>query len=75
MTAPAPVWMPQPRVPAISSGTPSGTFTTLRSVVTACVANEDWPKKLPEISPLPSRIDLEPSLRWPTKFSAAIAWQ
>lgn len=40
-TPPAPVWMPQPSGPNSSSGTDGSTLTTLRSVATAYVANED----------------------------------
>ena len=43
MTAPAPVMMPQPSGASISSGAFFGTLTTLRSRITACVANEDCP--------------------------------
>lgn len=50
-TAPAPVWRPQPSGLRSSSGmSSSSTLTTLRSVASAWVAKEDWPKKWPWIS-------------------------
>ena len=45
MTAPAPVWMPHPSGPRSSSGASFGTFTTLRSLASVKVENDDWPKK------------------------------
>ena len=45
ITAPAPVWMPQPSGPSRSSGMSLGTFTTVRSWASAYVPNDDWPKK------------------------------
>ena len=43
MTAPAPVMIPQPSGASISRGAPLGALTTLRSRITAWVANEDCP--------------------------------
>ena len=47
-TAPAPVFTPQAKAAATSSGTSSGTFTTLPSVASACVANDDCWKNAPD---------------------------
>ena len=44
-TEPAPVWIPQPKGAAISSGTSSGTLTTVLSRPTAWVAKLDCAKK------------------------------
>ena len=52
-TAPAPVLMPQGKAASNSSGTSSGTLTTLRSVASAKVANDDcWKKQLNTGAPL-----------------------
>ncbi len=69
-TAPAPVWTPQPSGPASSSGTPSGIFTTLTSWANAWVANDDWPKKLPPTSAVPSCRGVVPLLPTPLKLSS-----
>jgi hypothetical protein len=60
-TAPAPVWRPQPKGAAISSGTSSGTFTTVLSRPTACVAKLDWAKKWACIGSPFRESTLEPS--------------
>ena len=60
-TEPAPVWIPQPNGAASSSGTSSGTFTTVLSRPTACVAKLDCAKKCAwTSSPLRERT-LDPS--------------
>lgn len=45
ITAPAPVWIPQPSRPTSSSRASSGSLTTLCTLASARVAKEDWPKK------------------------------
>ncbi|MNJ55781.1 hypothetical protein D3C77_512990 [compost metagenome] len=45
MTAPAPVWMPQPSGPSNSSGASRLTLTALFSRLMASVAKDDWAKK------------------------------
>ena len=71
MTAPAPVWKPQPRGPSSSSFTSSAvTFTTLRSVAIACDAKLDWPnQQQPMREPSSPDSGVEPSRREPMKFS------
>ena len=46
-TAPDPVMRPHPSGPSSSSGASSRTLTALLAAVSACVANDDCPKKLP----------------------------
>src|SRR5258708_23210619 len=48
-TAPAPVWMPQPKGPrsaSVSFDNSPSTLTTFRSVTIECLANEDCCKKV-----------------------------
>src|ERR1700733_8732567 len=74
-TAPAPVWMPQPSGPTSSTGAPGGSLTTLRSRASACVANDDWPKKLlPNLVPAEASPE-DPSGRTPPKLYSRKPWQ
>src|SRR5690606_15557296 len=70
MTAPAPVWMPQPSGPISSSGTSLRIFTTLRSDAIAFSAKEDWQKKQPEIDPSFELSGDVPSTRAPLRLRA-----
>jgi hypothetical protein len=71
ITAPAPVWTPQPSGPISSSGTSAGIGTTDRACTFACRANEDWPKKWEEsCPPSRSRSAVDPSGRVPPKLRA-----
>lgn len=70
-TVPAPVCRPQPSGASNSSGASLGTFTVLRCVVRAWVANEDRPKKCPRISPSSACTPRVPSSRAPEKFAAS----
>jgi len=45
ITVPAAACRPQPNGASNSSGSDLDTFTRLRTVARAWVANEDWPKK------------------------------
>ncbi|MNM97144.1 hypothetical protein D3C81_1096400 [compost metagenome] len=45
ITAPAPVWMPQPKGPNSSSGAFGLTLTALFSRASARLAKDDWAKK------------------------------
>ena len=47
-TAPAPVFTPQGKAAACSSGTSWGIFTTFPSVASECVAKDDCWKNAPE---------------------------
>ena len=67
-TAPAPVMMPQPRGPRISSGASSGTLTTPWAGAFVCSAKADCPKKCEPIGPSASENALEPSSRSTPKF-------
>jgi hypothetical protein len=76
ITAPAPVWMPQPRGPVRSRSMPLGILTALRAVTRAWVAKEDWPKKLPCTTEPSSPVRVvEPSSRAPAKFSVLMLSQ
>ena len=70
ITAPAPVWIPQAKGPSSSSGTSVGTLTTLRSWQRACVANDDWPKKLLWMLSAPLLRAVDPSERSARKLWA-----
>ena len=74
-TAPAPVMMPQPSGPTMSSGAESGTFTTLRSRARAYVAKDDCAKKFARTGVSPRRARVEPSARTPLKFRASCSMQ
>ena len=75
ITAPAPVWTPQPSGPSSSSGASSRTLITLRSWLTEWVAKEDWPKKCEEISPCSPVSAVEPSKRRQAKLPSRNRWQ
>jgi len=70
ITAPAPVWMPQPSGPMSSKGTSLRIFTTLRSDAIAFSAKEDWQKKQPPIGPSFELSGDDPSTRVPLRFRA-----
>ena len=76
MTAPAPVWMPQPRGARTCSGASSGTLTRQRSSTSACRASDDCPKKWPCSGRPPWWRVWLPSARVPPKrLSAWKLWQ
>src|SRR5690606_32047623 len=68
-TAPAPVCIPQPNGPSMSSGASLETFTTFFSFASAYTPNDDCPKKR-SLSGFPSLSDSawEPSGRAPEKL-------
>lgn len=76
ITAPAPVWMPQPSGPRISSGASWGTFTALPSRAMASVAKEDCEKKFEvSVAPSASFTVSGPFGLMPMKFCSKNFWQ
>lgn len=67
-TAPAPVWIPHPSGPRSSSGAAGSILTTFRSVASAWVAKDDWPKNAPWMAASPLRNVVLPSGRVPAKL-------
>ena len=75
-TAPAPVWIPQPKGAATSVAMVSGSLTTFRSPATASVANDDWPKKCAWTVSAPRERTLVPSTgRADAKLCSKKRWQ
>ena len=74
-TAPAPVWIPQPKGAATSRPMPSGSRTTLRAPATAWVAKLDCPKKWAWMSSPSRERTLVPSARAAAKLCSKNWWQ